>query len=99
MKASFGSAPSPNAHLDKAKGERISQNELALAQIEERRALQDELHTRYGYRLFAEGDFDDAMAHFGMCSNANPLVLLNLFPSLAPPQLLLPLEETIAGTL
>lgn len=66
-------------------------------QAEERREVQNELHTRYGYCLFAEGEFDDAMAHFGMCSNANPLVLLHLFPSLAAPRLLQPLEETISG--
>ncbi len=57
------------------------------------------LRIRFGHRLFAEGDYDEAMAYFGMCSNASPLVLLNLFPSLAPPTLLEPLQKTIAGAL
>ena len=57
------------------------------------------LRIRFGHRLFAEGDFDEAMAYFGMCSNASPLVLLNLFPSLAPPALLEPLQNTISGVL
>lgn len=57
------------------------------------------LRIRFGHRLFAEGDFDEAMAYFGMCSNASPLVLLNLFPSLAPPTLLEPLQNTISGAL
>lgn len=55
------------------------------------------LRIRYGHRLFAEEEFDEAMAYFGMCSNASPLVLLNLFPSLAPSALLEPLKDTIAG--
>ena len=61
--------------------------------------LLNALRIRYGHRLFADGDFDEAMAYFGMCSNASPLVLLNLFPSLAPPPLLEPLQKTISGKL
>ena len=59
--------------------------------------MSNALHTRYGHRLYAEGEFDEAMAHFGMCTDANPMVLLRLFPSLVPPSLLEPLQDTIAG--
>lgn len=55
------------------------------------------MHTRLGYQLFAESEFDEAMAHFGMCSDASPVVLLHLFPSLAPPHLIQALEGTISG--
>lgn len=68
-----------------------------LLQAEERAEVSNALHTRYGHRLYAEGEFDEAMAHFGMCTDANPMVLLRLFPSLAPPSLLEPLQDTIAG--
>ena len=68
-------------------------------QEQDRREVLNALRIRYGHRLFAEGDFDEAMAYFGMCSNASPLVLLNLFPSLAPPALLGPLQGTVAGTI
>ncbi|KAK9844012.1 hypothetical protein WJX81_001849 [Elliptochloris bilobata] len=54
----------------------------------ERTRLVDMLHTRYAHALFGAGDYDGAFAHFGMCSAASPLVLLRLFPSLAPPALL-----------
>lgn len=72
---------------------------LSLMQQAEKVEVLNALRIRYGHRLFAEGDFDQAMANFGMCSNASPLVLLNLFPSLAPPGLLEPLQSTIAGSL
>ncbi len=62
-----------------------------------RTALADELHTRYGQALFGRRDFDSAMAHFGMCSAANPVLLLALFPSLAPRALLAPLLPSVAG--
>ena len=41
-----------------------------LAQVEERRRLNDQLHRRYGHAQFAGGEYEEAMAHFGMCSNA-----------------------------
>jgi hypothetical protein len=34
---------------------------------------------------------------FGMCSSANPVVLLSLFPSLAPEELLSPVLHLFAG--
>lgn len=55
------------------------------------------LHTQYGHHLFAKGDFEEALAHFGMCSHANPVVLLRLFPSLVSRQLLDPLLPTVSG--
>ena len=55
------------------------------------------LHTRYAHALFGGGDYDGAFAHFGMCSAASPLVLLRLFPSLAPPALLAGLGSGAAG--
>ncbi|KAK9829459.1 hypothetical protein WJX72_005979 [[Myrmecia] bisecta] len=58
-----------------------------------RAELEDALHTRYGHHLFAHGEFDEAMAHFGMCSYANPLMLLSLFPSLAAPKMLEPVAS------
>jgi hypothetical protein len=36
-------------------------------------------------------------AQFGMCSSANPVVLLRLFPSLAPEALLSPVLHLFAG--
>jgi len=54
----------------------------------ERAELADMLHMRYAHQLFAAGDHDGAFAHFGMVSAASPLVLLRLFPSLAPRALL-----------
>jgi hypothetical protein len=36
---------------------------------------------------------------FGMCSSANPVVLLRLFPSLAPEELLSPVLHLFAGAL
>ncbi len=54
----------------------------------ERMELADMLHMRYAHQLFAAGDHDGAFAHFGMVSAASPLVLLRLFPSLAPRALL-----------
>ncbi len=68
------------------------------AQAGARTALADGLHMRYGHALFAARDYDGAMAHFGMCSAASPVVLLRLFPSLAPPALLQPLAPAVAGT-
>lgn len=38
------------------------------------------------------------MVHFGMCQSANPVILLRLFPSLAPAQLLRPVEGIFPGT-
>lgn len=63
----------------------------------ERTELGDMLHTRYAHQLFAAGDYDGAFVHFGMCSAASPLVLLRLFPSLAPPALLEDLGPSTAG--
>ena len=53
---------------------------------------------RVGIQLFAEGDYDEAMSHVGMCSRATPLLLLSLFPSLAPRALLEPVIPCFAGT-
>ena len=55
------------------------------------------LHLRYGQRLFGEGEFEEAMVHFGMVRFSNPVVLLRLFPSLSPQSLLEPLLPTISG--
>lgn len=63
----------------------------------ERTELVDMLHTRYAHALFGAGDYDGAFAHFGMCSAASPLVLLRLFPTLAPPALLAGLGSGAAG--
>ena len=30
------------------------------------------MHMRFGVHLFGDGDYDGAMAHFGMCSRATP---------------------------
>ena len=38
------------------------------------------------------------MAHFGMCSDASPVVLLRLFPSLVSPETLKPLLPDTPGT-
>ncbi|BDA43540.1 Vam6/Vps39-like protein [Coccomyxa sp. Obi] len=62
-----------------------------------KRRLSDTLHVRYGHHLFAHGEYDEAMAHFGMCSSASPVVLLRLFPSLASPAMLEPLLPSISG--
>ena len=67
------------------------------ASAAERTELGDMLHTRYAHQLFAASDYDGAFAHFGMCSAASPLVLLRLFPSLAPPVLLEDLGPSTAG--
>ncbi len=68
-----------------------------MAQAEARRTLNDTLHIQYGHHLFASKEYDEAMAHFGMCSSASPVVLLRLFPSLASPAMLEPLLHTVAG--
>lgn len=65
--------------------------------MEERRRLNDRLHRRYGHAQFAAGEYEEAMAHFGMCSDASPVVLLRLFPSLAAPEALEPLLPSRAG--
>lgn len=52
---------------------------------------------RLGIQLFAEGDYDEAMAHVGMCSRATPVLLLSLFPSLAPRALLEPVTPCFPG--
>ena len=39
------------------------------------------------------------MAHFGMCSDASPVVLLRLFPSLVSPEAMKPLLPEAPGTL
>ena len=69
-----------------------------LAQVEERRQLNDQLHRRYGHAQFAGGEYEEAMAHFGMCSDASPIVLLRLFPSLVSPETLEPLIPSAPGT-
>ena len=68
-----------------------------LAQVEERRRLNDQLHRRYGHAQFAGGEYEEAMAHFGMCSDASPVVLLRLFPSLVSPETLEPLIPSAPG--
>ena len=67
------------------------------AQVEERRRLNDQLHRRYGHAQFAGGEYEEAMAHFGMCSDASPTVLLRLFPSLASLETLEPLVPSAPG--
>jgi hypothetical protein len=51
------------------------------------------------YRRCRQGQYDEAMLHFGMSSLAGPLQLLRLFPSLAPPKLLAAAaaEQAVAG--
>ena len=71
---------------------------LIVAQVEERRRLNDQLHRRYGHAQFAGGEYEEAMAHFGMCSDASPVVLLRLFPSLVSPETLEPLIPSAPGT-
>ena len=66
-------------------------------QEEERRKLNDQLHRRYGHSQFASGEYEEAMAHFGMCSDASPVVLLRLFPSLASSKTLEPLLPDAPG--
>ncbi|KAI3425935.1 hypothetical protein D9Q98_007907 [Chlorella vulgaris] len=57
-------------------------------QAQRRRRLEDRIHLAYGRLLFRSGQYEEAMAHFGMSGLAGPLQLLSLFPSLAPPPLL-----------
>ena len=71
---------------------------LSVAQVEERRRLNDQLHRRYGHAQFAGGEYEEAMAHFGMCSDASPVVLLRLFPSLVSLETLEPLIPSAPGT-
>ena len=66
-------------------------------QAEERTELESEMHMRFGVHLFGEGDYDGAMAHFGMCSRATPVLLLKLFPSLAPTALMEPIAPCFPG--
>ncbi len=66
-------------------------------QAEERAELESEMHMRFGVHLFGEGDYDGAMAHFGMCSTATPVLLLKLFPSLAPTALMEPIAPCFPG--
>lgn len=109
-----------------------------MQQAAERRALEDDLHIKYGHQLFAAGEYEQAMVRclsrcrhlawgnqvlpmsqgaqvhlsivrqylacvrqvqFGMCSSANPVVLLRLFPSLAPEELLSPVLHLFPGAL
>jgi hypothetical protein len=46
-------------------------------------ALRADVHGRYGYKLFAEGAYADALAHF-RASAVSPLEVLALFPGLLP---------------
>jgi len=69
-----------------------------MVQVEERKALNDQLHRRYGHSQFVSGEYEEAMAHFGMCSDASPMVLLRLFPSLVSPKTLAPLLPDTPGT-
>ena len=57
------------------------------------------MHMRFGVHLFGDGDYDGAMAHFGMCSRATPVLLLKLFPSLAPTALMDPVAPCFPGTI
>ncbi len=66
--------------------------------MEERRILNDQLHRRYGHSQFASGEYEEAMAHFGMCSDASPVVLLRLFPSLVSSETLKPMLPDTPGT-
>lgn len=69
----------------------------SLQDDEEQAELESELHMRVGIQLFAEGDYDEAMAHVGMCSSGTPVLLLSLFPSLAPRALLQPVTLCFPG--
>ena len=55
------------------------------------------MHMRFGVHLFGDGDYDGAMAHFGMCSRATPVLLLKLFPSLVPTALMDPVAPWFPG--
>lgn len=62
-----------------------------------RTQLEDMLHTSYAHHLFARGEYEEAMAQFGMCSYSNPIVLLRLFPSLASWEMLEPVAHQVPG--
>lgn len=89
-------APRPANSLPFCDTERQSDLQQHL-QRDERAALEDDLHIRYGQQLFGGGAYEEAMAHFGMCSSANPVVLLRMFPSLAPGALLKPVAHLFPG--
>ena len=67
-------------------------------QAREQKALTDSLHIQYGHHLFDQGDHEGAYSHFAMCSYANPVILLKLFPSLASETLIASLLPSLAGT-
>jgi len=51
---------------------------------EDRASVEDELHVRFGKYLYRRLEFEDALAHLGMCRRPSPLHLLQLFPALLP---------------
>lgn len=63
----------------------------------QRRALEDALRLRYGHALLAAGDVDDGLAQFAFCPDADPLVLLRLFPALVPDKFAPLLPASFAG--
>ena len=67
--------------------------------VQEQLDLNDRLHIRYGHQLYGQGEFEEALGHLSMVSYPNPVILLRLFPSLAPETLLQPLLPSIAGDL
>lgn len=67
------------------------------AQAAERTALTDDLHIQYGHHLFGQGDFEGAFSQLALCSYANPVILLRLFPSLTSEALLESLIPSLAG--
>ena len=69
----------------------------AMQADEARAELESELHVRVGIQLFSEGDYEEAMGHVGMCSRSTPVLLLTLFPSLAPRALLEPVTSCFPG--
>jgi len=86
----------PSIHCQRGQTERAASC-LYCMQTAARAVLEDDLHIRYGQQLFGGGTYEEAMAHFGMCSSANPVVLLRLFPSLAPDALLKPVLHLFPG--
>ncbi|CAM6117042.1 unnamed protein product [Calypogeia fissa] len=62
-----------------------------------RAAKEDTIHTRYGHHLFEQGDYAEAMEHFG-ASSMDLISILSLFPSIkvarSNPAMQTKLEET-----
>ena len=57
----------------------------------EQRAILDSIHTAFGCALCGQGEVEEGLAHLALDSRASPVLLLRLFPDLAPAALLEPL--------